>query len=406
VFGKTIGGALGSVIPGLGTLVGGFLGGSVDKLFGKLFGKSEGRKQLEEANKQIGALKQQVVGLYGSTAEAEKLAARLGINFQGIWGNQNVKGLQYVQQQVDALAEALENQKEIAADLGGQFQETFGDRGAAVIQPLLDKLAELGALTPELQAELAGMTGPDWQGMESAAERYGISLDRLGNTFWQAKLDDAFLQVVDDVAMLGGTFDEMGPKVSELVQQAMQYGVTLPAGMEPIIASLDAAGKLVDENGVKLEGLGNLTYAETMTQGIDRVVDKLQELIDTLTGGVTKGFDNVIDAAERFGRTRIKIPVDFEVNGGVMPEGGRVEGLSGGTHGFRQWSAQGTLVRLHNSEAVVPENDWAQREALAATGTDGPAGMPAIVQINLDRTSLGRGLVRVLPGEVTKVTGR
>ncbi|HUX16710.1 MAG TPA: hypothetical protein VMW52_09575, partial [Phycisphaerae bacterium] len=282
----------------LGAIVAGVSG--VVSLIGGLFGKSEGRKQLEAANQSIAALKVQVVGLYGSTAEAERLAARLGINFKDLWNNQNQAGLAYVQQQMDALAKALEEQKALAAELGQTFVARLGPSAAAAVQPLLDQLAALGGLSADVQAELLAMTGPDYLAMEAAAERYGIAQERLGQGFWQAKLDAQFGQVIADVKLLGGTFDEMGPKVSELVSQAMQYGTTLPAGMEPIVAALAEAGQLVDENGVKLEGLENLTFAETLTQGIDRVVDKLQELIDALTIGVVGGFNNVIDAADRF----------------------------------------------------------------------------------------------------------
>jgi hypothetical protein len=362
-------GGLAQMIPGAGAII-----GAVTGLFGKLFGKSEGRKQLEAANAEIAKLKDQVVSLYGSTAEAEAIAARLGINFQGIWGNQNQAGLASVQQQIEALAKALEDQKRLADELGQTLTQRLGVEGSAAIQPMLDKLASLGALSVDVQAELLAMAGPDFKAMEEAAARYGLAQDALGNGYWQAKLDSQFLQVVKDFELLtgagadaGAVITAMGPQVANLVEQAMKYGTELPAGMRPIVESMIEAGLLVDENGEKLKGLESLTFAETLTQGIDRVVEKLQELIDKLTVDTAQGFGRVIDAAERFGRTKIMIPVEWDVSDVPGAGGERAEGYATGTYGFRDFGA-GKTIRVHDREAIVREDNPAQRAAVAPGG--------------------------------------
>jgi predicted transcriptional regulator len=383
---------LGSLIPGVGAIV-----GSVVGFFGKLFGKSEGRKQLEEANKQIAQLKEEVIALYGSTEQAEAIATRLGINFANLWSNQNKDGLEYVKKQVDALATALEKQKKIAADLGSVMVQRLGKEAASAVQPLLDKLASLGGLSEDVQKQLLAMTGPDFRAMEEAAARYGIAQEALGQGYWQAKLDQQFLQVVADYKLLteagvnaGVVLEGMGPKVSELVQQALKYGVELPAGMKPIIETLAEAGLLVDENGMKLEGLEKLTFAETLTQGIDRIVAKLQELIDTLTKGVTGGFKTVMDEANKLSDTEITVPV--KLSPFWDSKGAEIE-IPRYQHGGVVTRPTLALIGEGGPEAVVP---LSRVNAIPST----PIGGPMEISLNIDGRQLATILVPYLPGAV------
>ena len=101
--------------------------------------------------------------------------------------------------------------------------------------------------------------------------------------YWRV-LVDAF----DDTVIVN---EKMADSINDYLHTAIRVGGEIPAAMKPILQSMIDQGLLVDENGDKIRDLESIgvTFSETMTQGFDRVVKKLDELISRL-GGVASGF--------------------------------------------------------------------------------------------------------------------
>jgi hypothetical protein len=142
-----------------------------------------------------------------------------------------------------------------------------------------------------LLESLAGGGTVTWQMLDEAARRYGIDISTLGGTFQAQRLHDGWQQIIDDLDLFargGADMDAviagMGPKISELVQQSIHFGTTIPENMRPWIQKLIDTGLLVDENGEKIKDLSGITFGETLQTTLQALVDTLKDLILTLGG--------------------------------------------------------------------------------------------------------------------------
>ena len=179
--------------------------------------------------------------------------------------------------------------------------QQVGGLAPAAMQPIVDQLLKIGLLSAEdalLLSQMADDAHTDWQAMEAAANRYGISMSALGPQFDQAKISAAATTLVDDFNLLaqeganvGGVLKGMSDEISQLVQDALAAGVALPTTMQPLIDKLIESGQLVDESGDKLTGLGNLKFADPIITATDKLITKLDELIAALVGPLTGAFD-------------------------------------------------------------------------------------------------------------------
>ena len=204
------------------------------------------------------------------------------------------------------------------------------------VQTITDNLAAAKLKQEELNAA-ADDGSKNWQALQSAAEKYGISLDALGPKFAQAKADDVFKQIFTDYQALikagadvNGVLSGMSDEISSLVQDSVKFGTEIPANMKPLIEQLLASGQLVDENGEKLTDLSQLKFAEPIAEGFNKVVKAIDRLAGVLSGDLPAaaraGADGVNRELDRVDGRRITVGVDYEGGGG--PRGGFWEGPS------------------------------------------------------------------------------
>jgi hypothetical protein len=309
---EKIGKAIGSVIPGLGTMLGTFGGQLADKLFGGLF-KSEGKKV--------------------NNARDEFTALNGGI---------------------DALAEK-------AAAAGLSLKRMYDAK----------TMAQLKAAMDEINAAV-GQNAADHDLAREAMEEWGISAQEAGQKFAQADMDEtagrmlkmlkaATSQGVD----LNAIVEKGGDDFGKMVRQAIRTGTTISDEFKPVIAAMIANKTLVDENGVAFEDLSEVPFGTTITGAVEDVAAALRELKDFFLNGVTGAFGVAAGAGEDFARrvyagvTRIPTKIDIEVNGRYNPpdiEGGSPGYAIGtlGRHGayFTNFGA-GTDVRVHGHEAIL-----------------------------------------------------
>lgn len=292
----------------------------------------------------------------------------------------------------------------------------------AALAPWLLQLAQADLLTEDIASQLLGLTDiavPTFKEIEDAAGRYGLKLEDLGVGAKQIWSNETAGQILKDFELLVGLgtpvetlFKAMGDDMGTLVQRSIDWGLTIPSSLKPVIEKFAESGQLIGSNGQKITDLSKIQWAEPIESAVSRLILKLEELIEVLGGGdgVVGAIDGVTSAAENipdnpFANWRIDPnslnvdlsgvtgsgPVFLDSSGNVTQNGNngtahgafdlshhgvqaflannpgdldramRIweqfgwEGFSSGSDGFRNFGA-GTPAVLHGMEAVVPLN--------------------------------------------------
>lgn len=316
--GKTFGGALNAILPGIGSLLGPAIQG-LGKLFGGLFG-GEGKKVNDMRDKAFDAA--------GGFDVLNQRAAEAGLTLDRVLAAKKVK-----------------------------------DFEAA--------MAELNAKLGNFEAERAA----DALRLDEAIKKYGFSMAELGATLRNQKLHEQAVELIEDWRVLVGSGIDvetvntrMSEAMSAYLDLAIRTGGEVPVAMRPILQSMVDQGVLLDENGVAITDLGrlNIHWSESMTQGFDRVVTKLQELIDKLQG-TGEAIEDI--------PSQVTVGVDFDVTPPQMPDFGsgfwdvsslmnrggpwweQMPGFAHGTGGQFMDFGAGTPVMLHGRERVMTERE-------------------------------------------------
>jgi hypothetical protein len=315
--GATLGSALGGMMGPIGTMLGGLAG----KAFDKLFGKSEHSK--------VNDMRDAALSAAGGFEKMNEKAAIAGTNLKKLLDAKTVK-----------------------------------DYEAA--------LAELNAKLGDFANEQAA----DQARLNAAIEKYKFSLEELGPALQAQRLDEQAKELIEDwrvLAAAGVDVSVVNAKMAESVnaylQAALKVGAEVPNAMRPVLESMAAQGTLVDENGEAITDLeaAGVKFSETMTEGFDRVVTKLDELIAKLVaaGTAVGNIPRSVDVGVNY------IPT----GGGAIHENPDYPGFAGGTQGRFLDFARGTPVMLHGKERVVTQ---AEGTAEAAAISDLAAAVAAI----------------------------
>lgn len=207
--------------------------------------------------------------------------------------------------------------------------------------------------------------------LNAAMQKYGISWEELGDKAQQSHIDQMAEDLILDFDVLtqaGANVDfvieKMGTSINEFVESALRTGSEVPSAMRPMIERMEEMGLLTSE-------LEDITWAETMTQGFDRIVEAINRVAQGL--GVT-----IPDAIDQ-------IPKDVDINlnlkrntqdnftdgsdpfsggpavahqGGYLPGYGRLQSFHDG--GFPIWVQSGEFVM---SRSAVARHGVAQMHA-------------------------------------------
>ena len=339
MIGKVLGGVA-SFIPMIGPLIGPAIQG-VTALVGKLFGS-----EAKEVKKKRDAF---VKENFGNEEEFRKLAKEAGI--------------------ADVEIAKLYSTKKV---------KDF-EAAAARVNEKLDRFAKEQAA--------------DAERLQKAYEKYGFTFDEIGAKAQKMQLDLQAKDLIEDWRVLVDSGidlalvnDKMSAEVNEYLATARRLGIEVPSAWKPILQSMIDQGLLTDDAGVKiqdLEGIG-VTFAETLTEGFDRVIEKLDELIAKLTGAAEQieNMPSMPEIPNPRGNTPGGGPPppapnpgddDYEEWRRTHPRGlepGQVfrpqNSFRGGTGGRYLDFGAGTPVMLHGKERIATEGEAMNDQDLSA----------------------------------------
>lgn len=332
--GKTIGGALGQAVGGVLPVIGGLVGPLID-LFSSIGGPSKdelaARDTFANFQKQFGSLKQTIDGVGAAYAKAGKTG---------------------VQAQTD-LKRALD-----ATHISAQAEA----EALAVINGVLDSAKK------------------DQDDLNAAIQRYGFSIQELGPAMQKQQLDQQAQQLLNDWRLLVGSGIElstvnehMASSINDYLKLARSTGQEVPEQFKGILQKLIDTGQLTDDAGNKITDLKDVgvTFATTMTEGFQKVVDKLQELIAKIPD-LASSFANI---------PAVSVPVNFQYNYPSAPDFsqfGQNVGIPGAStggavilSGLQRFASGGDVVPIMAAPGEVILNDSQQKRILGLANGGG-----------------------------------
>jgi len=293
--------------------------------------------------------------------------------------------------------------------------QVAGVKIPAALKPVIENLIRTGQLTQENANLMLGLPEkgvPSFEAVSAAAERLGIKLDELGPKVQGIKFTEEanqmaldFQTVQDAGADMGVVFDQAAPKVQKLIENAKKYGIELPLALKPFLQDMVDAGKLTDENGKKLEDLSGIKFAEPLSASVDRLIGKLDELIETLAKGVGGTLDAI---GRKVVRPTVKPqydPSDLPDNQGGGSGGGsngEGPGFAGGTHGKYLDFGAGRRVTLHGKERVMTEAEGKAGPGSLLPFPSGGGSTTQTIVVNLDGRQIAEVVVPQIPDVVKR----
>ncbi len=242
------------------------------------------------------------------------------------------KEVKEARQQVDAFQEALWKTLSPA-----QLQEAAGRNWAKTLIGVRDQFDLLGLSAQQADVIVGQLLNTDrpeqakaaleaiqgvldentrrQQLLNDAISEYGFTIDELGPKFRAQQLAEQGNHVaeqwqvlIDSGIEIGTVNERMADKINEYLAVALRTGTEVPASMRPMLDSMLEMGLLTDESGNKLESLEGLTFSETLTQGVNRIVDAIERLTGIISRDLPDGAGRAADQIERDFRDRV-IPV-------------------------------------------------------------------------------------------------
>lgn len=405
--GAQAGAAIGAMFGGAGAAIGAGVGaaaGGLTGLFRGLFGRSEAEK-----------LRDEFIHASGGLAVLKQKAHEAGVSINTLLNARNDKALvaavENVRRELERVAELQQRYNIQWSDFSGprRLQELgkevrgiindlrtlersgvdgsralvamkddfinlaqsavdAGEGIPAALAPMLLTLARAGELTEAQAQALLGLStigGVAFKDLEEAAERYGIKVEELGPKIRQLKMDEVAAQLVKDwdLFMKAGAdmnvvMTNMADEIQQLISDAMRYGMQIPSTMRPMIEAMMRAGFLTDENGNKLEDLSRINFAEPIESAINRLISKLDELIDRLSGAASAiaGLPSSIDIPVNLRMP--EIPSSVTVGGGPVDHGGPASGPGAEDIPFKPFDGGGYDTMALGGIVTGPTKTW------------------------------------------------
>lgn len=241
--GGMLGGALSSILPGIGSMLGGLIGPLADKLFGPTAYETRTRDEAAQRAQIAGSM--------------DMAALQRSADFTG---------------RQDLLSG-------VTSGLATKNDPTY-----------------ISGLLTQLQGQ--------HDQLNAAMDRYGISWEQLGEKAKQSQINQMAEQFVLDFQLLthagadvNFVVEKMGTSINEFLNTAIRTGTEVPIAMQPLVNRMSEMGTLTAD-------LGQITWAESMTMGFNKVADAINHLAQALgfqlpamaqqgAAGMNAAFDSV-----------------------------------------------------------------------------------------------------------------
>jgi len=413
--GPTLGKALGSLGGPMGAIAGQLGGELAGKLFGKLFGNSQ--------QKAITDMRNKFFELGGGVDAVRERANAAGVSMDKLFTIKNAKDMEaaikdfnaQLKAAEEAAAKAKEELAKMNTEMGTLLKEadTLGVVLPESLQLAIDKLIESGQLTEENRKLLEGLgagSKSQFKAMEDAAKKYGVELAALGPAFNQNKINETAADIIGsfDTMVKGGAdvnavIAGMSDEINQFLANAIKTGSTVPENLRPILDAMLAQGKLTDENGRKLTELGNIKFGAPIETAIDKLIAKITELVEKMSGGLDGAFKKAERSAQDFARNASDaisgVPTDIRV---------RFSDYDTTAYGFDKGGVAGRDYRPPSSRDIIPALLRPGEVVLTPEQARAPrGGGPAVnVVINvagyLDSPTARTGLADIVRDELSK----
>ncbi len=300
-----------------------------------------GKNNPEQAQKAIDAITE-------ALERSDATLQRYNISWVDLSGSAQAAALadivkRLTQESVD-LARAGVAQDTIIRRQADAYNELLGQalRAGAEIPPALlptiRRMLELGEVTEENRRLLLGLTDdsmPSLAQMEDAMRTLGLQASDVGERFGNLRFEEdarkyyAALQLlVDGGGDMQHMVGAMSQEIRDFVNEGVRMGREFPAEMRPVLDAMREQGLLTDANGEKLRDLSGVRFSESFEQSTQRMIDKLQELIDAIRG-VPHALNDIPDS------------FDFDVNLHARRSGEWPEAWEGGDDGAPTFASGG-----------------------------------------------------------------
>lgn len=315
----------------------------------------------------------------------------------GDWERANAKVIAQMQQSTN-----------VSKDVKAAYDAVYNTRRVEDFQSAVGNLDEV------YQEFLAGQEA-DAQRLTAAIEKYKFSIEELGPAFKQQELDKQAKELIEDWRVLVGAGADisivntrMAETINDYLTTATKVGVEIPNAMKPILQSMIDQGKLVDANGVAITNLEQtgVTFSETMTQGFDRVVVKLEELISKLqaTGSAINNIPRSIDISANYSAPQLPTfdPSQFETPS-YFHAGGMVRKAHRG-----MLANDEVPIIAQAGEAILSRKAVSMiggPQAVSNLNSGGGSGQPIVIEVpvTLDGARVARVVARHLPNELGRM---
>ncbi len=218
---------------------------------------------------------------------------------------------------------------------------------------------------------------------------------------------DAFNLLTMSGTEVGVVLNGMKDEINNIVRDSLQFGTTIPANMEPMIAQLIKQGDLTDKNGQKITDMSQIKFGEKVKDEYETIHGAIETILKAMSDLIGK-IDSLVSAIDAATRDRTMTvtaqyydpgpPAGFGETNQSRGRETSGEGFASGTMGkMGSWFANfgsGTKAVLHGREAVI------RSDQAAAFASDMGAGSNADVTAEI--AGLRQDLNSILPRAISR----